>query len=154
MLNKHLYVFEERGMAVKKNQLPEQVIRQLISDGIKESDILDVCPVDLSFEGEYISGYLFMTAGCKAMGCTGVVVSGPEENQVRYFRGTKTKDMIYGEDTHSYTYQLYPLEDIEHLKIERQLATNLVTAEVRGICTRLAANQSVSGADEPVCEKF
>lgn len=129
---------------MKKNQLPEQVIRQLISDGVKETDISDVCPVDLSFEGEYISGYLFMAAdcmatGCQATSCLGVVVSGPEGNPVRYFRGTKTKDMIYGEDTHVYTYQLYPLADMEHLKIERQLATNLVTAEIRGTCTRLAA---------------
>lgn len=119
---------------MKKNQLPEQVIRQLISDGIKQTDIVDVCPVDLSFEGEYISGYLFMTADC-----LGVVVSGPIGNQVRYFRGTRTKDMIYGEDTLSYTYRLYPLADIQHMKVERQLATNLVTAEIRGVCMRLAA---------------
>lgn len=119
---------------MKKNQLPEQVIRQLISDGIKQTDIVDVCPVDLSFEGEYISGYLFMTADC-----LGVVVSGPIGNQIRYFRGTRTKDMIYGEDTLSYTYRLYPLEDIQHIKVERQLATNLVTAEIRGVCMRLAA---------------
>lgn len=119
---------------MKKNQLPDRVLPMLLSEGIQKGDILDVCPVDLSFESEYISGYLFLTAEL-----LGVVTSEPIGNRPRYFRGTKTKDMSYGEDTLSYSYRLYPLAQMAHMKIERQVATNLVSAEVDGVSVRLAA---------------
>ena len=119
---------------MKRNQLPQQVLKQLKNDGISEGEILHVCPFDLSFDGEYISGYLFLTAAW-----LGVAASPPMENQVRYFRGTKEKDMIYREDTLDYVYRLYPVAELEKLKIEKQLATNLVTVENKGVCIRLAA---------------
>ena len=45
---------------MKKNQLPKQVLNTLLAYQIKSDDILDVCPFDLSFDSEYISGYLFL----------------------------------------------------------------------------------------------
>lgn len=119
---------------MKKNQLPSAVLSQLKEREIYESDILDVCPVDLSFACEYISGYLFLT---KDM--LGVVHSEPIGNRVRYFRGTKTKDMNYGEDTLEYGYRLILLEDTAHMKIERHIATNLVYIEKKGVPTQVAA---------------
>ena len=47
---------------MKKNQLPKQVLNTLLAYQIKSDDILDVCPFDLSFDSEYISGYLFLTS--------------------------------------------------------------------------------------------
>lgn len=47
------------GIIMKKNQLPKQVLNTLLAYQIKSDDILDVCPFDLSFDSEYISGYLF-----------------------------------------------------------------------------------------------
>ncbi len=119
---------------MKKNQLPSAVLSQLKERKIYESDILDVCPVDLSFTCEYISGYLFLT---KDM--LGIVHSEPIGNRVRYFRGTKTKDMDYGEDTLEYGYQLILLDDTAHMKIERHIATNLVYVEKNGVPTQVAA---------------
>lgn len=63
----------------------------------KTDDILDVCPFDLSFDSEYISGYLFLTSTK-----IGVAKSRHEQMTVRYFRGTKTADMQYAEDEKEY----------------------------------------------------
>lgn len=119
---------------MKKNQLPDRVLVMLRDYGIEKKDILDVCPVDLSFDSEYISGYLFLTVSV-----LGVVTSEPIGNRTRYFRGTKTQDMIYGEDTLEYAFRLLPLEETAHMRVERQIATNLVTVEYKGASERVAA---------------
>lgn len=100
---------------MKENRLPSRVLQILKPEGIGTDDILDVCPMDLSDNCEYISGYLFLTADR-----LGIVTSEPIGNQVRYFRGTRTKDMDYGEDTLKYAYRLLPLEETSHMRIERQ----------------------------------
>lgn len=107
---------------MKKNQLPVRVLQLLKPRGIQKEDILDVCPMDLSDACEYISGYLFLTADT-----LGIVTSEPIGNQVRYFRGTKTKDMEYGEDMLEYGVKLLALEETSHMRIERQVATNRIT---------------------------
>ena len=61
---------------MKKNQLPDRVLIMLKKYSIEKEDILDVCPVDLSFDSEYISGYVFLTA--KVLG---VVTSEPIGNR-------------------------------------------------------------------------
>lgn len=119
---------------MKKNQLPDRVLVMLRDYGIVKDDILDVCPVDLSFDSEYISGYLFLTV--KVLG---VVTSEPIGNRTRYFRGTKTQDMIYGEDTLEYAFRLLSIEETAHMRVERQIATNLVTVEHNGVPERVAA---------------
>ena len=119
---------------MKKNQLPDRVFELLKPQGIGKKDILDVCPTDLSFESEYISGYLFLTAEM-----LGIVTSDPIGGRVRYFRGTKTKDMDYGEDTLTYRCRLIPLEETAHMRLVRQVATNLVMVYQNGEATRIAA---------------
>ncbi len=119
---------------MKENQLPGRVLKMLAPRGIRREDILDVCPMDLSFSCEYISGYLFLTKDT-----LGVVTSEPIGDRVRYFRGTKTKDMDYTEDTLEYGFRLFSLEETEHMRIERQIATNYVYVFWRGIPTKIGA---------------
>lgn len=119
---------------MKKNQLPSRVMTKLRPMGIETKDILDVCPTDLSFASEYISGYLFLTADT-----LGIVISEPIGNRTRYFRGTNPRDMAYGEDTLEYGIRLLPVEETAHMRVERQLATNLVTVEYKGEAFRVAA---------------
>lgn len=127
---------------MKKNQLPVRVLKMLRSHGIQKEDILDVCPMDLSDACEYISGYLFLTADT-----LGIITSGPIGDQVRYFRGTKTKDMEYGEDMLEYAYRLIPLDETADMKIERQVATNRITIRYQdapyqiGVMTNLYLEQ-------------
>lgn len=119
---------------MKENKLPSRVLTLLKPQGIGKKDILDVCPVDLSFSCEYISGYLFLTKDT-----LGVVTSEPIGSRVRYFRGTKTKDMDYTEDTLEYACKLFPLAEAGKMEIERQVATNRITVMYQGIPMGLAA---------------
>lgn len=113
---------------MKDSGLPSYVLKLLEPHGIGKDKILDVCPTDLSEKGEYINGYLFLTADT-----LGVVISEPVGKRIRYFRGTKTKDMELGEETLQYAFKLIPLEETEHMRIERQVATNLVTISRGGV---------------------
>ena len=119
---------------MKENRLPEKVLKLVKKQGIKKEDIIDVCPMDLSFSCEYISGYLFLT---KDM--LGIVTSEPIKDRVRYFRGTKTKDMEYGEDTLEYAYQLFPLSETGKMHLKREIATNYVYVYRNDIPIRIAA---------------
>lgn len=119
---------------MKKNQLPKQVLNTLLAYQIKSDDILDVCPFDLSFDSEYISGYLFLTSTK-----IGVAKSRHEQMTVRYFRGTKTADMQYAEDEKEYMLEWFDLADTSHMRVEKQLATNLVTIDYKGKPLLLAA---------------
>lgn len=119
---------------MKENQLPGRVLKLIKPHGIGKKDILDVCPMDLSFDCEYISGYLFLTN--KVLG---IVTSEPIGKRVRYFRGTKTKDMEYGEDTLEYAFRYILLEETAHMKIERQVATNRITVYHNDIPVQVGA---------------
>ncbi len=119
---------------MKENRLPARVLDLIKPQAIYNDQILDVCPFDLSDACQYINGYLFLTSDM-----IGVVTSEPIGNKVRYFRGTKTKDMEYGEDTLEYAYKLFQLEETAHMRIERQLATNIVTIYHNGVQMTIAA---------------
>ena len=78
---------------MRDNKLPSCVEKQIRKQGIEKQDILAVSPFDLSFSSEYVNGYVFLTKDI-----LGVAVSEPDPQSIRYFRGTRTKDMAYGED--------------------------------------------------------
>ena len=46
---------------MKENKLPSCILKQIKKQNIQKSDVLAVCPFDLSFSGEYVNGYLFFT---------------------------------------------------------------------------------------------
>ena len=108
---------------MKKNQLPKQVLNTLLAYQIKSDDILDVCPFDLSFDSEYISGYLFLTSTK-----IGVAKSRHEQMTVRYFRGPKTADM----------------QKWKRLRIFRSRKHSIVQSVER--CTRIQKEKSVRSA--------
>ena len=62
----------------------------------------------------------------------GVAKSRHEQMTVRYFRGTKTADMQYAEDEKEYMLEWFDLADTSHMRVEKQLATNLVTIDYKG----------------------
>ena len=69
----------------------------------------------------------------------GVAVSEPDAQSIRYFRGTKTKDMAYGEDQKEYACRYYERKGITNISISKQLATSLVIMQYQGIEYRLCA---------------
>lgn len=119
---------------MKENKLPSCILKQIKKQNIQKSDVLAVCPFDLSFSGEYVNGYLFFTREM-----LGVAVSEPESGSVRYFRGTKTKDMEYAQDIREYQYQWIPLSEVTKIEVQRQLATSIVMVERQGIEYRICA---------------
>ena len=46
---------------MKENKLTKKALKQLAEYDIKESDVLSVCPLDLSFGSNYLTGYIFLT---------------------------------------------------------------------------------------------
>ena len=119
---------------MKENKLPSCVEKLIRKQGVEKQDILAVSPFDLSFASEYVSGYVFLTKDT-----LGVAVSEPDPQNVRYFRGTKTKDMVYGEEQKDYACRFYERTEISNISIHRQLATSLVILEYKGIEYRLCA---------------
>jgi len=75
---------------MRDNKLPSCVEKQIRKQGIEKQDILAVSPFDLSFASEYVNGYVFLTKDI-----LGVAVSEPDPQSIRYFRGTRTKDMPF-----------------------------------------------------------
>lgn len=114
--------------------MPSCVEKLIREQGVEKQDILAVSPFDLSFASEYVSGYVFLTKDT-----LGVAVSEPDPQSVRYFRGTKTKDMVYGEEQNDYACRFYERTEITNISIHRQLATSLVILEYKGIEYRLCA---------------
>ena len=119
---------------MRDNKLPSCVEKQIRKQGIEKQDILAVSPFDLSFASEYVNGYVFLTKDI-----LGVAVSEPDPQSIRYFRGTRTKDMAYGEDQKEYACRLYERNKITNIFIYRQLATSLVIMQYKGIEYRLCA---------------
>ena len=119
---------------MRDNKLPSCVEKLIREQGVEKQDILAVSPFDLSFASEYVSGYVFLTKDT-----LGVAVSEPDPQNVRYFRGTKTKDMVYGEEQNDYACRFYERTEITNISIHRQLATSLVILEYKGIEYRLCA---------------
>ena len=123
-----------RKRMMRDNKLPSCVEKQIRKQGIEKQDILAVSPFDLSFASEYVNGYVFLTKDI-----LGVAVSEPDPQSIRYFRGTRTKDMAYGEDQKEYACRLYERNKITNIFIYRQLATSLVIMQYKGIEYRLCA---------------
>ncbi|MGN1205468.1 MAG: ABC transporter transmembrane domain-containing protein [Eubacterium sp.] len=119
---------------MKENKLPKGIEKQIRTQGIEKKDILAVCPFDLSFSSEYVSGYVFLT---KEM--LGIAVSESDPQTIRYFRGTKTKDMVYGEDEKEYAYRFFEMKEITNITIQRQLATSIVILQYEGQEYRICA---------------
>ena len=46
---------------MKDNKLTPNIINKIKNYKISEKDVLSVCPVDISAEGEYILGYVYLT---------------------------------------------------------------------------------------------
>ena len=119
---------------MKDNKLTANIIENIKQYHITEQDILSVCPIDISAEGEYILGYTFLTKEY-----IGVCTSAVPENYTHYFRGTKVHSKKEEEDFAEYSVTLYDLKKMEHLHVERAIGAVSVTAEYDDESTRIAS---------------
>ena len=98
------------------------VLDSLKTNGISSEDILLACPVDLSDQGEYITGYAFLTED-RIGTCTGRLPDG----YVQYFKGVKYQDLP-DDDIRDYKVNVYEIAKLSHIHLEHFIGTNILTA--------------------------
>ncbi len=119
---------------MKENKLTKNILKTLSEYKINEKDILSVCPADLSFDGEYILGYVFLTDKY-----IGVCKSDIPTGYVHFFRGTKVHKKIEAEDLADYEVKLFDLQKLEHIHTERMIGAVLLTGEYDGSSVKIAS---------------
>ena len=107
---------------------------QLKDYGVEREGILLESPVDLSFDGEYISGYIFMTKDR-----VGVMRTALPKDYVYYFRGVE-KDADEPQDEFGiYDIKFFDIDKLKHIHIEHFIGTNIMTAEYDGVYEQIVA---------------
>ena len=127
---------------MSERKIPAVLLSMLENEGILQAQILAYSPIDLSFECEYVYGYVFLTK--KHLG---VATSAPISSHIIYMKGTQKKDDVSFEEKSEYSYRLYEVDKIEKLHREHMVATNLICMEYEGKPVRLAAHTNLHLAD-------
>lgn len=127
---------------MSERKIPAVLLSMLENEGISQAQILAYSPIDLSFECEYVYGYVFLTK--KHLG---VATSAPISSHIIYMKGTQKKDDVSFEEKSEYSYRLYEVDKIEKLHREHMVATNLICMEYEGKPVRLAAHTNLHLAD-------
>ena len=106
----------------EETKLTKRALESLKAYHIEEKDILLSSPIDLSFEGRYINGYIVLTKD-RIFVCT---MELPEKS-VTVFRSVKDVAIGYEfpeEAIYEYDVTEYELKELEHIHIERYIGTN------------------------------
>ena len=115
---------------LKKDNL---YLSKLSEFGIVAEDIVLSCPIDLSEDGEYISGYIFVNAD-KVGVCTGKL----PEGYVSTFKGIDTTDLEVLDPT-DLTVTLYDNDKLAHLRLDTYIGSNILSGEYNGAPVHIAA---------------
>ncbi|MCR4793130.1 MAG: ABC transporter ATP-binding protein/permease [Lachnospiraceae bacterium] len=115
-------------------KLKKQDIEKLSEFGIAESDILMMSPVDLSFDGEYIAGFLFVTKE-KA----GVCIKTLPDSHVNIFGGVKVTEELPEEEPVIKDVKIYDISGLAHLRLDTCIGSNVLTGEYEGEPVEIAA---------------
>lgn len=123
---------------MKKQELKitSKALRSIKAFGIDEKDIKFFSPIDLSFDGDYIKGYVFLTEEK-----LGVCTMELPDDYVVFFNGIKAdkKEAFRDEEPGEYEVVLYDKDKLLHIHLDHYIGTNVVTAEYDGELVRLAA---------------
>jgi ATP-binding cassette subfamily B protein len=124
------------GGSVLKNDhgFTKKDIEKLSELGITESDILLKSRVDLSFDGEYAEGFLFVTKD-KLGVCTGKL----PDSYVNIFKGVDLKDKIPEAEAELTDTAMYDLSGLAHLRLDTYIGSNVLTGEYNGQPVQIAA---------------
>ncbi len=123
---------------MKKQELKitSKALSSIKAFDIDEKDIKLFSPIDLSFEGNYIKGYIFLTEDK-----LGVCTMELPADYVVFFNGIKAdkKEAFRDEEPGEYETVLYDKDKLQHIHLDHYIGTNVVTAEYAGELIRLAA---------------
>ena len=109
-------------------------IDKLSELGITEADILLKSRADLTFDGEYASGFVFVTKD-KVGTCTGKI----PDSYVNIFSGAENDDDRSETEVTLTDVSLYDLSELSHLRLDSYIGSNVLTAEYNGEPVRIAA---------------
>ncbi len=105
-------------------------------NNVSEEEILLASPIDLSDDGRYISGYVFVLKDK-----VGVSTRELPKEYVYYFKGTE-KYMQPGDDRYAeegdFTTVYYDIDKLEHIHVDTYIGANELSAEYDGKFERLA----------------
>ncbi len=108
-------------------------LEKLSKHGITSDAIILSSPIDLSEDGTYISGYLFVTTD-KVGVCTGKL----PDNYINCFKGIDTKDLEVLDPT-DLEIMLYENAKLAHLRLDAYIGSNILSAEFDGKPVHIAA---------------
>ena len=108
-------------------------LEKLSTLGIDSDAIILSSPIDLSEDGTYISGCLFVTTD-KVGVCTGKL----PDNYINCFKGIDTKDLEVIDPT-DLEIRLYENAKLAHLRLDAYIGSNILSAEFDGKPVHIAA---------------
>jgi ATP-binding cassette subfamily B protein len=114
--------------------LTAKVLTTLKNYQIDERDILLHSPIDLSFDGEYIKGYVVVTKQKIAV-CTMALPKGT----IHFFRNAQAGDDLIAEEPGEYETVVYEMSDVAHLRIDTFVGSNVLSCEHKGEYITIAA---------------
>lgn len=101
---------------------------------IEKRDILFSSPIDLSFDGRYIRGHIFITDRQ-----VGVCTRELPRDQVLFFRGVDKGDDLIDMETGEYKVKLYDKDKLKHVRLDTYIGSNVLSGEYDGEYVRIAA---------------
>lgn len=124
------------------SKISKKALDSLRGYNIEEKDILLFSPIDLSYEGKYIMGYIFLTKDY-----LGKCEMKLPEDYINIFNGIKISDtkkrgrLDYNinDEPGEYEVTLYELRELLHIRLDHFIGTNLLTAEYKGTPEEIAA---------------
>ncbi len=117
-------------------KLPKSVLTLVSAHGIKADSIIKACATDMNTDGEYADGYVLLTTDQLIL-----LLAPPDPARVRLFKGYGTKDEIQNDYAPDWAIRTYPIDTLEKLAIERQVACGILIANDE---LRLAAFSNLS----------
>ena len=118
----------------KDPKLKKTDIEKLKSLGIEESGVLLSSPIDLSFSGEYIEGFIAVTTD-KVVVCTKEL----PEGHLNLFNGVPVPENLPDEEAAITDTYVYEISELAHLRLDTYIGSNVLSASYKGVPTHLAA---------------
>ncbi len=115
-------------------KLSKKILNCLKDNHIEKEDFLLSSPVDLSFDGEYIDGLIFVTKDK-----LGVCTAKLPDKHVLIFGGVKTDITDLPDEEGTADLKLYDISGLAHLRMDTFIGSNVLTGEYEGETVRIAS---------------
>ena len=119
---------------MNEEKLTSKVLTKLNEFNITTTNILLSSPIDLSFDGNYIKGYVVITKDKLAV-CTMVLPT----NTINYFRGADKGEDLVDNEPGDYDVAVYDIDKLAHVRLDAFIGSNIFCGEYDGEFINIAA---------------